>query len=161
MTQHCSLDAQTTAPLLFCSMLMTWLLVNIYGAFTSSSSSSSLDGYYFTQAKDTTKLLSRADFTDNKIYDTPLESNVRPNAHDGECIHYATHYRKFVGSSVYHSYTSIYLICSKYHQKIHGNAMIFPFFHNSLHSSPFERHLFCGLNFSLSPLMIHASTNVN
>ena len=37
MTQHCSLDAQTMTPFLFCSVLMTWLLVNI---FTSSSSSS-------------------------------------------------------------------------------------------------------------------------
>ena len=36
MTQHCSLDVQTMAPFLFCSMLMTLLLVNICGAFTSS-----------------------------------------------------------------------------------------------------------------------------
>lgn len=62
--------------------------------------SSSLDGYYLTQAKDNTKLLSRADFTDNKTYHTSLEPNVQPNAHDGESIHYATCYRKFVGSLV-------------------------------------------------------------
>ena len=71
--------------------------------------SSSLDGYYLTQAKDNTKLLSRADFTDNKTYDTSLEPNVQPNAHDGESIHYATRYRKFFGSLVYPTVIHLYI----------------------------------------------------
>lgn len=124
--------------------------------------SSSLDGYYFTQVKDTTKLLSRADFTDNMTYDTPLEPNVRPNAHDGECIHYATHYRKFVGSLVYLTVIHLYIL---YAVNIIKKFMATPWYSHFSIILCILHHLkgtlFCGLNFSLSPLMIHASTNVN
>ena len=44
--------------------------------------SSYADGYYFTQAKYTSDLISRASITDSKICDTPIEYNCRLNSHD-------------------------------------------------------------------------------
>ena len=46
--------------------------------------SSSADGYYLTQAKYTSGLISGASITDTKIVDTPIEYNCRLNYHDGE-----------------------------------------------------------------------------
>uniref|UniRef100_A0A2N9HRZ2 Integrase catalytic domain-containing protein n=1 Tax=Fagus sylvatica TaxID=28930 RepID=A0A2N9HRZ2_FAGSY len=46
--------------------------------------SSSSDGYYLTQAKYTSDLISRAGITDSKIVDTPIEYNNRLNTHDGD-----------------------------------------------------------------------------
>jgi hypothetical protein len=54
---------------------------------------SSSDGYYLTQAKYTSDLISRAEITDNKIVDTPIEYNNRLNTHDGEPLPDATLYR--------------------------------------------------------------------
>ena len=45
--------------------------------------SSSTDGYYLTQPKYTSNLISRASITDSKIVDTPIEYNCRLNSHDG------------------------------------------------------------------------------
>uniref|UniRef100_A0A2N9FJR4 Integrase catalytic domain-containing protein n=1 Tax=Fagus sylvatica TaxID=28930 RepID=A0A2N9FJR4_FAGSY len=63
--------------------------------------SSSSDGYYLTQAKYTSDLISRAGITDSKIVDTPIEYNNRLNIHDGEPLPDATLYRQLVGSLVY------------------------------------------------------------
>ena len=63
--------------------------------------SSSADGYYLTQAKYTSDLISRANITDSKIVDTPIEHNCRLNYHDGESLSDATLYRQLVGSLIY------------------------------------------------------------
>ena len=63
--------------------------------------SSSADGYYLTQAKYTSNLISRANITDSKIIDTPIEYNCRLNSHDGEPLSDATLYRQLVESLIY------------------------------------------------------------
>ena len=61
----------------------------------------SFDGYYLTQAKYTSDLISRAGITDSKIVDTPIEYNNHLNTHDGESLPDATFYRQLVRSFVY------------------------------------------------------------
>ena len=63
--------------------------------------SSSADGYYLTQAKYTSDLISRASIIDSKIVDTPIEYNCRLNSHDVETLYDATLYRQLVGSLIY------------------------------------------------------------
>ena len=63
--------------------------------------SSSADGYYLTQAKYTSDLISRASITDSKIVDTHIEYNCRLNSHDGKPLSDATLYRQLVGSLIY------------------------------------------------------------
>ena len=63
--------------------------------------SSSADGYYLTQAKYTSDLISRASITDSKIVDTPIEYNCRLNSHDGESLSDTTLYRQLIGSLIY------------------------------------------------------------
>jgi hypothetical protein len=63
--------------------------------------SSSSEGYYLTQAKYTSGLISRAGITNSKIVDTPIEYNNRLNTHGGEPLPNATLYRQLVGSLVY------------------------------------------------------------
>ena len=63
--------------------------------------SSFTDGYYLTQAKYTSDLISRASITDIKIVDTLIEYNCRLNSHDGEPLFDATFYRQLVGSLIY------------------------------------------------------------
>ena len=63
--------------------------------------SSSANGYYLTQAKYTSDLISRASITDSKIVDTPIEYNFRLNSHDGESLSDTTLYRQLVGSLIY------------------------------------------------------------
>ena len=58
-------------------------------------------GYYFTQAKYTSDLNSRANITDSKIVDTPIEYNCHLNSHDGEQLSDATLYRQLVGSLIH------------------------------------------------------------
>ena len=53
----------------------------------------SADGYYLTQAKYTSDIISQASITDSKIVDTPIEYNCRLNSHDGESLSDATLYR--------------------------------------------------------------------
>ena len=59
---------------------------------------SSSDGYYLSQAKYASDLLSKADITDNKTVSTPLEYNAKLTPLDGEPISDATRYRQLVGS---------------------------------------------------------------
>ena len=69
--------------------------------FLSLELSSSVDGYYLTQAKYTSDMISRASITNSKIVDTPIEYNCRLNSHDGESLSDATLYRQLVGSLIY------------------------------------------------------------
>uniref|UniRef100_A0A2N9GQ59 Uncharacterized protein n=1 Tax=Fagus sylvatica TaxID=28930 RepID=A0A2N9GQ59_FAGSY len=62
---------------------------------------SSDDGFYLTQAKYTSDLLSRAGLTDHKILDTPIELNARLTPSSGELLPDPTLYRQLVGSLVY------------------------------------------------------------
>ena len=61
----------------------------------------SADGYYLTQAKYTSDLISQTSITDSKIVDTPIKYNCRLNSHDGESLSDATLYRQLVGSLIY------------------------------------------------------------
>ena len=62
---------------------------------------SSTNGYYLTQAKYTSDLISRASITDSKIVNTPIEYNCLLNSHDGESLSDATFYKQLVGSLIY------------------------------------------------------------
>jgi hypothetical protein len=59
------------------------------------------NGYYLSQAKYDSDLLSRAGLTNCKIVDSPLKTNVKLRATDGELLSYATLYRQLVGSLIY------------------------------------------------------------
>ena len=61
--------------------------------FLGLEDSSSADGYYLTQAKYTSDLISRAIIIDSKIVDTPIEYNRHLNSHDGESLSDATPYK--------------------------------------------------------------------
>ena len=63
--------------------------------------SSSVDGYYLTQAKYTSHMISRANIIDSKIIDSPIEYNCHLNSHDGKSLSDATLYRQLVGSLIY------------------------------------------------------------
>ena len=63
--------------------------------------SSSADGYYLTQAKYTSNLISRASITDSKIVDTLIEYNCHLNSYDDESQSDATLYRQLVESIIY------------------------------------------------------------
>ena len=61
----------------------------------------SSDGYYLSQAKYASDLLSKASITDNKTVSTPLEYNVKLTPLDGEPISNATRNCQLVGSLIY------------------------------------------------------------
>ena len=62
---------------------------------------SSSDGYYVSQAKYASDLLTRAGLTDSKTSTTPLEPNCRFTPMDGTLLDDPTLYRQLVGSLVY------------------------------------------------------------
>jgi hypothetical protein len=62
---------------------------------------SSDDGFYLTQAKYTSDLLSQAGLIDHKFVDTPIELNARLTPSSGELLPDPTLYRQLVGSLVY------------------------------------------------------------
>jgi hypothetical protein len=62
---------------------------------------SSDDGFYLTQAKYTSDLLSRAGLTNHKIIDTPIKLNARLTPSSGELLPDPTFYWQLVGSLVY------------------------------------------------------------
>uniref|UniRef100_A0A2N9G9D7 Integrase catalytic domain-containing protein n=1 Tax=Fagus sylvatica TaxID=28930 RepID=A0A2N9G9D7_FAGSY len=62
---------------------------------------SSSDGYYLSQAKYASDLLSKAGLIDSKTVFTPLELNVKLNPIDGEPLSDSTLYRQLVGSLIY------------------------------------------------------------
>ena len=59
------------------------------------------DGYYLSQAKYASDLLSKAGLTDSKTCTSPLEPNVKLLATDGESLPDATLYIQLVGSLIY------------------------------------------------------------
>ena len=69
--------------------------------------SSSTDGYYLTQAKYTSNLISRSSIIDSKIVDTPIEYNCRINSHVGESLSDATLSRQLVESLIYLTVTRL------------------------------------------------------
>ena len=75
--------------------------LNPLNHFLGLEVSYSADGYYLTQAKYTSDLIYRANITDSKIVDTPIEYNYRLNSHDDESLSYATFYRQLIGSLIY------------------------------------------------------------
>ncbi|XP_059436269.1 protoporphyrinogen oxidase 1, chloroplastic-like [Corylus avellana] len=70
-----------------------------------------------TLAKYASDLLSRAGLTNCKIVDSPLETNVKLRATDGELLSNATLYRQLVGSLIYLTVTgpdldyAVHLVC--------------------------------------------------
>jgi hypothetical protein len=125
--------------------------------------SSSSDGYYLTQTKYISDLLSRANLTDSKIVDTPAELNTRLTPYDGEPLRDFTLYRHLVGSLVYLTVTRPD-ISYAVHQV--SQFMAAP---RSTHFSAVLRilrylkgTLFHGLYFSSqSPLQLHAYTDAD
>uniref|UniRef100_A0A2N9I3U8 Integrase catalytic domain-containing protein n=1 Tax=Fagus sylvatica TaxID=28930 RepID=A0A2N9I3U8_FAGSY len=73
----------------------------ITATFSVLRSPPSSDGYYLSQAKYASDLLSKAGLTDSKTVSTPLELNVKLNTTDGEPLSDATLYRQLVGSLIY------------------------------------------------------------
>uniref|UniRef100_A0A2N9GD96 Reverse transcriptase Ty1/copia-type domain-containing protein n=1 Tax=Fagus sylvatica TaxID=28930 RepID=A0A2N9GD96_FAGSY len=101
MIQLCSSDAQIMDLKRFLGQHFEMKDLGPLNYFLGLEVSSSSDGYYLTQAKYTSDLISRAGITDSKIIDTPIEYNNRLNTHDGEPLPDATLYRQLVGSLVY------------------------------------------------------------
>ena len=62
---------------------------------------SSSDGYYISQTKYASDLLSKASITNNKTISTPLEYYAKLTPLDCEPISDATRYRQLVGSPIY------------------------------------------------------------
>ena len=62
---------------------------------------SSSDGYYLSQAKYASDLLSKVGLINSKTVFTPLELNVKLNTTDGEPLSDATLYRQLVGNLIY------------------------------------------------------------
>jgi hypothetical protein len=69
--------------------------------FLNLEVTSSFNGYYLSQAKYASDLLSKAGLTDSKTVSIPLELNVKLNTIDGEPLSDATLYRQLVGSLIY------------------------------------------------------------
>ena len=69
--------------------------------------SSSANGYYLTQTKYISDLISRANITNRKIVDIPIEYNCHLNSHDGESLSDSTLYRQLVGSLIYLTVTRL------------------------------------------------------
>jgi hypothetical protein len=69
--------------------------------------STDLDGYYLSSTKYAYNLLSQAGLTDCKIVDSPLETNIKLRATDGELLSNATLYRQLVGSHIYPTMTRL------------------------------------------------------
>ncbi|XP_058079289.1 uncharacterized mitochondrial protein AtMg00810-like [Magnolia sinica] len=59
------------------------------------------DGYYLSQAKYASDLLSKAGLSDSKTCTSPLEYNVKLLATDGESLPDATLYKQLVSSLIY------------------------------------------------------------
>jgi hypothetical protein len=75
--------------------------LDFFSYFLGLEVSSYSNGYNPTQAKYTTNLLPRAGLTDYKIVDSPLETNVKLCALDGEIVSDFTLYQQLVGSLIY------------------------------------------------------------
>ena len=58
-------------------------------------------GYYFSQTKYATDLISKAGLTDSKIESTPLDSDVKLMTSDGQPLSNPTLYRQLMGGFIY------------------------------------------------------------
>ena len=67
----------------------------------------STDGFYITQAKYASKLLSQAGLTDSKTVDTPVELNAHLTPTGGKLLSNPSLYRQLVGSLVYLTVTRL------------------------------------------------------
>uniref|UniRef100_A0A2N9J458 Reverse transcriptase Ty1/copia-type domain-containing protein n=1 Tax=Fagus sylvatica TaxID=28930 RepID=A0A2N9J458_FAGSY len=81
--------------------LSYFLGLEIMATSTGFFHKSSDYGFYLTQAKYTSDLLSRAGLTDHKIVDTPIELNAHLTPSSGELLPDPTLYQQLVGSLVY------------------------------------------------------------
>ncbi|XP_047326407.1 uncharacterized mitochondrial protein AtMg00810-like [Impatiens glandulifera] len=66
-------------------------------------------GYYLSQAKYATNLISRVDITDTKVVNTPFDSTKHLAATDGTPLSDETLYRQLVGSIIYLTVTRPYV----------------------------------------------------
>jgi hypothetical protein len=125
--------------------------------------SSSSDGYYLTQAKYISDLLSRANLTDSKIVDTPTELNTRLTPHDGEPLRDFTLYRHLVGNFVYLTVTRPDISYAVHQVSQFMAAPRSTHFSAVLHILRYLKGtLFHGLYFSFqSPLHLHAYTDAD
>jgi len=78
--------------------------------FLSLEVSFDSNGYYLSQVKYAFDLLFQAGITNNKTVDSPLETNVKLWATDGELLPDATLYRQLVGSLIYLTITRLDLV---------------------------------------------------
>ncbi|KAL9250922.1 Retrovirus-related Pol polyprotein from transposon RE1-like protein [Drosera capensis] len=77
--------------------------------FLGMKVSESFTGYYLSQTKYASDLISRGGITDVKIADTPLEANVKLRPTDGKLLKDPTHYCQLVGSLIYLTVTRPYI----------------------------------------------------
>ncbi|KAK3023275.1 hypothetical protein RJ639_044246 [Escallonia herrerae] len=121
------------------------------------------DGYYLSQAKYASDLLSCVGLTDSKTASSPLEPNVRFIPLDGTPLHDPTLYRTLVGSLVYLTVTRpniayVVHLVSQFLFAPHTTQ-----FHTVLHILRYIKGtLFHGLHFSSnSSLELHAYSNAD
>jgi hypothetical protein len=81
--------------------LSYFLGLEIMATSTGFFHKSSDYGFYLTQAKYTSDLLSRAGLTNHKIVDTPIELNAHLTPSSGELLPDPSLYQQLVGSLVY------------------------------------------------------------
>lgn len=86
---------------LFLTQLFEMKDLGFISYFLSFKITLSSYGYYFSQAKYASEFLIRADITDNKIVDTPIENNVKLCDTEGVLLPNATLYIQLVGGIVY------------------------------------------------------------
>lgn len=90
-------------------------------SFLGLEISSNSNGYYLSQAKYASDLLTRAGITDSMTTYTPLDPATHLTPLDGNLLPDATLYRQLVGSLVYLTVTrpDRYRLCSSYCQSVH------------------------------------------
>jgi hypothetical protein len=131
--------------------------LGFFSYFLGLEVSSYSNGYHPTQAKYTSNLLPQAGLTDYKIVDSPLETNVKLHALDGELVSDFTLYQQLVGSLIYLTMTRPDLAYTVY---LVSQFMTVP---DSVHYAPvlcilryMKGTLFHGLHFAC-----HSSLDLN
>ena len=121
------------------------------------------DGFYLTQAKYTSDLLSQAGLTDQKIVDTPIELNACLTPSSGELLSDPTLYRQLVGSLVYLTVTRPNISYAVHQVSQFMSAPRSTHYVAILHILRYLKGtLFHGLHFfAQSPLILRAYSNAN